>query len=274
MTPQFCDTSALAGRLANTGALHLFLDYDGTLADFAPTPDDIFPDPAIAELMSRLAQLPRTEVAIISGRRLSHIEALVPVSEILLAGTYGIELRWPDGATTHRVDWSAIRPALDSLKPRWAALIEEHRGFYLEDKGWSLALHARFADDGVAEDVLSNARHLADKVIAQAQAGRFRILGGHKFLEIGPAQANKGDTIRFLAQHDPQTGALPVYIGDDDKDEEAFAVINELGGQAIVVAADDRPSRAGCRLLSPAATRQFLQILANRRAAHEPPVSP
>lgn len=267
MTPPLCDSERLLQQLATAADLRLFLDYDGTLAEFAPTPDDIFPDRDIAALIGRLAALPRTEVAIISGRRLSHVQALVPVPGILLAGTYGVELRWPDGATSHRVDWSAIRPALDALKPRWTALIEDRRGFYLEDKGWSLALHARFADDGAAEDVLANARRLADEALAQAQAGRFRILGGHKFLEIGPAQANKGDTLRFLAQHYLQLDALPVYIGDDDKDEEAFAVINEFGGLAIVVAATDRASLADCRLPSPAVVRQLLHRLAESPAA-------
>ncbi|MEZ4769319.1 MAG: trehalose-phosphatase [Caldilineales bacterium] len=266
MTPPACETAALAERLAGAAALRLYLDYDGTLADFAPTPDDILPDPAIAGLLLRLAQLPRTEVAIISGRRLSHIEALVPVPGILLAGTYGIELRWPDGALSQRVELAAIRPVLDNLKPRWAALIDDRQGFYLEDKSWSMALHARFADDAAAGETLAGARRLADDALQGALPGQFRILGGHKFLEIGPAQANKGDTIRFLAERDPQPGALPVYIGDDDKDEEAFAVINALGGQSFVVAAADRPSLAACRFSSPAAVRQFLHALAKRRS--------
>ncbi len=79
MPPPFCDSNALLQRLTAAGDLRLFLDYDGTLADFAPTPDDIFPDPDLAALIDQLAALPRTEVAIISGRRLSHVQALVPV---------------------------------------------------------------------------------------------------------------------------------------------------------------------------------------------------
>jgi len=261
---------SLVERLASASALRLYLDYDGTLADFAPTPDDVLPDPEIADLICRLAQAPRTEVAIISGRRLSHIEALVPVAGILLAGTYGIELRWPSGATSYRVDWSAIRPVLDELKPRWAALISNQQGFYLEDKNWAMALHARFADDSAAAVALESAQRLAAEAIRTAPAGQFRILGGHKFLEIGPAQANKGSTIEFLSDRDPQPDALLVYIGDDDKDEEAFAAILAQNGLAVVVAKEDRPSLAACRVPSPVAVRELLQLLADRRGVPPP----
>ena len=46
---------------------------------------------------------------------------------------------------------SAQRNAL----PRWQALVEGREGFYLEDKGWSLALHARFAPEKEATRVIS-----------------------------------------------------------------------------------------------------------------------
>lgn len=267
MTPPLCDSDRLLQQLVTAADLRLFLDYDGTLAEFAPTPDDIFPDRDIAALIGRLAALPRTEVAIISGRRLSHVQALVPVPGILLAGTYGIELRWPDGTQTQQVEWSAVRPVLEALKPRWAGLIADQQGFYLEDKGWAMALHARFADDAIAENVLADAQRAIVGTLMDAPADQFRVMGGHKFLEIGPALAHKGRTIEFLTQGDPQSDRLLVYIGDDDKDEEAFAVIHAQGGLAVVVAAADRASLADCRLTSPAAVRQFLQRLADKRAA-------
>jgi len=50
-------------------------------------------------------------------------------------------------------------------------------------------------------------------------------LGGHKFLEIGPTLAHKGRTVDYLLDRYPWPGALPIYLGDDDKDEKAFGVI-------------------------------------------------
>jgi trehalose 6-phosphate phosphatase len=84
---------SLGQRLARASKLWLFLDYDGTLAEFAPTPEHVDPDPDLIELLNRLAGQARLRIAVISGRRLSHVQSLVPVPGVLLAGTYGVELQ-------------------------------------------------------------------------------------------------------------------------------------------------------------------------------------
>jgi trehalose 6-phosphate phosphatase len=251
----------LQEQLAQVKRLWLFLDYDGTLADFAPTPEHVHPDPALVDLIVRLVQHPRFRVAVISGRRLSHVQKLVPVPGALLAGTYGIELQTPAGVRIDRLDYDRLRPTLDALKPRWAALIAGQPGFFLEDKGWALALHARFADDGEAARVLADAHRLADAAMDQADAKLFRLLGGHKFLEISPRLAHKGLTVAHLLDRYPWSGALPLYLGDDDKDEEAFGVIQARGGIALVVAAEPRESEANARLESPQDARRWLEAL-------------
>jgi trehalose 6-phosphate phosphatase len=247
----------VAGQLARAERLWLFLDYDGTLADFAPTPEHIYPDPELVDLLSRLVQQPRLRVAVVSGRRLSHVQKLVPVPGLLLAGTYGVELQTPEGDRIDRLDYGSIRPTLEALKPQWAALIAGRDGFFLEDKGWALALHARFADERETERVLAEARPMAVDAIREAPE-LFRLLGGHKFLEIGPKLAHKGRTVEYLLDRYPWPGALPLYLGDDDKDEEAFGVIKGRGGIAVLVAAQARDTRADFRLESPQAARQWL----------------
>jgi trehalose 6-phosphate phosphatase len=253
--------TALFERLEQASGIRLFLDYDGTLADFAPTPEHVSPDQALVDLLSDVARHPQIRAAIISGRRLAHIQRLVPVEGILLAGTYGIELQLPGGERLDRLQYESVRPTLEDLKPRWAALIQGRDGFFLEDKGWALALHARFADPGETDRVLATARQLAENAIAADPAGTFRLLGGHKFLEIGPQLAHKGRTIEYLLEHRPWPGSLAVYLGDDDKDEEAFGVIQAHGGSAIVVAPTPRDTKADFRLPSPQAARHWLRRL-------------
>ena len=253
-----CTHEQVNERLAQAERLWLFLDYDGTLADFAPTPEYVNPDPELIELLRRLARHPRIRIAVISGRRLSHVQALLPVPDIFLAGTYGIELQTPEGERINRVEYEAIRPALDALKPRWLQIIFDREGFFLEDKYWALALHARVADDDEAEKVLTTARSMATSA---ARLGPFRLLEGHKFLEIGPTLAHKGQTVYYLLDRYYWPGALPVYLGDDDKDEEAFGVIKARGGIAILIAPEPRKTRADCRLESPHAARHWLETL-------------
>jgi trehalose-phosphatase len=157
------------------------------------------------------------------------------------------------------VGYDTIRPPLEILKPAWAHLIEGHEGFFLEDKVWALALHARFAKEDEAEKVLAAAHRLAAEV---ACSGPYRLLGGHRFLEIGPKLAHKGRTVEYLLDRYPWPGALLVYVGDDDKDEAAFEVIGARGGIAILVASEPRATKAGCRLKSPQAVRRWLAALA------------
>jgi trehalose 6-phosphate phosphatase len=248
-------------QLTDARRLWLFLDYDGTLADFAPTPDVIQRDPELLTLLSALARQPRIRLAIISGRQLSHVRRLVPLRGILLAGTYGVELQTAEGERLDRLDYGRYRPVLDIVKRRWQQLLPRKQCFYLEDKGWALAIHARYADARVADEVLTRARLIAQETLSTGEAERFRLLGGHKFLEIGPTLAHNGRTVEYLLENWGWPGALPVYLGDDDKDEEAFATIKERGGIAVLVSVEPKGTAADLRLPSPQAARRWLQAV-------------
>jgi len=244
------------GRIARAERLWLFLDYDGTLAELAPTPAVVEPDPDLADLLRRLSGHPKIRVSVVSGRRLAHVRELLPVEGILLAGSYGIEIQTPQGERIDRVDWEMVRPVLDELKPRWEALIEGREGFFLEDKGWTLAIHGRRADPGEADRVLAEARPMAQEA---ARKGDFRVLGGYKFLELGPREADKGNSLEFLLAEFPMPGALLLFVGDEDKDEEAFEVIIEHGGVAVRVAPQECETLAHCRLEAPPVVRRWLE---------------
>lgn len=241
--------------------LWLFLDYDGTLADFAPTPDYIFPNPEIVRLLERLTHKPNIRMTILSGRRLEHVRSLVPISGVFLGGTYGIEMMTPARETIQRLEYDAIRPALEAIKQEWARIIGEREGFFLEDKGWALALHARFANDGEAEQVLTQAMQ---SVSAELLEENFRILGGHKFLEIAPQLASKKETVAYLLNGYPMPDARLIYIGDDDKDEEAFPLIHAHQGIAIKVLQPSQvgsPTESDLFFESPGETLRWLETL-------------
>jgi trehalose 6-phosphate phosphatase len=258
-------TIPLDRRIAEAPALWLFLDYDGTLADFAPTPDVIEPQPEVAALITRLRDTRNVQVAIVSGRRLDQIEKLVPVEGVFLAGTYGIELRNAAGEHYQRTAYTEIRPTLERLKPGWAALLPADEGFYLEDKAWSLALHARHVRDPLAAEILEKARRLAKQELVGDV--KFQIVGGHKFLEVRPRLAHKGKTVTHLWRTYPLANALPIYIGDDDKDAEAFDIIHAHNGMTGFVSTGpvtpDVP--ADFWLADPEAVHQWLKQLLTLR---------
>jgi trehalose 6-phosphate phosphatase len=216
----------------------------------------------VVDLVRRLAQHPRLRVAVISGRRLAHLKELLPESGCLLAGTYGIEWTLPEGERVESLDLMAFRPPLEGLKPEWEAIAASRPGIYLEDKGWSLALHARFASDSDAEQAMTEARQAAARWIdLDRPESIFRQHGGPRFFEICPALAHKGRAVEWLLAHDPRPGGLPVYMGDDYNDEDAFETIQRHGGLAILVSHELRPTQADMRLKNPQAARQWLEEL-------------
>jgi trehalose-phosphatase len=225
--------------LGAAAGLRLFLDYDGTLVDFSPTPGQLEPHPEVIGLLARLAKRANISPAVISGRRLRDLRALLPVKGLWLGGTYGLELLAPSGETVCRADEGEVRPLLRRIKGDWQALIAGRGGFFLEDKGFTLALHARFAEEAEARAVLAGARQALD---LEAMAGRFRVLGGQRFLEVAPLLASKRQAVAYLLDRLPLPGARCLYIGDDDKDEEAFPLVHARGGAAAKVA---QPSQAG-----------------------------
>jgi len=246
----------LIPQIKQTPRVDLYLDYDGTLAVFAPTPDDVLPNEDVIKLITQLADSPNVRVSIVSGRRLGHIRKLLPIKGILLAGTYGVEMQTPDGQEIHQIEYDSIRPTLDSLKPQWQNLIEGKDGFYLEDKGWALAIHARNADEKEGLHVLES----AEKMLTQNILGEhLQKIHSYRFLEVGPNNADKGHALRYLFGIFHWKDSIPIYIGDDDKDEEAFQAINERSGYSILVSKEPRKTAASFILESPTNVHQWLR---------------
>jgi trehalose 6-phosphate phosphatase len=258
---KFASESELNGWVSQAERLWLFLDYDGTLADFTRTPDILKPDPKLAGLIRRLAMKDRLRVAVVSGRQLKDIQALLPVQGIYIAGTYGIEVQTPDGERTQREDYALVRPYLEKLKPHWEEIIDGRKGFFLEDKGWALAVHARFAAQKEAVRVISSLQQTLDQSLITDE---YRLIKHKRFMEISSAMAHKGKTVSFLLNSFPMPGARLVYIGDDDNDSEAFETIHSFGGVAIAVKqyfGYIRSSGGDYVLKSPKAVRKWLENL-------------
>jgi trehalose 6-phosphate phosphatase len=228
----FASEAELNKWVMESERLWLFLDYDGTLVKFTRTPDILKPDAKLIDLIRRLAARPRLRLAIISGRRLKDVQTLLPVEGVYKAGTYGIEVETPEGERIQREEYAQVRPYLDQVKPHWEEIIDARRGFFLEDKGYALAAHARFAPEKEAVRVISNLQQSLDQDMITSE---YRLIKHRRFLEISSAKAHKGKTVSFLLNSFPLPGAHLLYIGDDDHDSEAFETIHAFGGIAISV---------------------------------------
>jgi trehalose-phosphatase len=62
---------------------------------------------------------------------------------------------------------------------------------------------------------------------------------------------------------------LPIYIGDDETDEDAFRALADRGGIGILVAEAPQPTAAAYRLRTPDDVETFLRHLTEAEKAED-----
>jgi hypothetical protein len=115
-------------RLAPDDAL--FLDLDGTLAPFAPTPEAVGPDGARTAVLRAACDALGGRLAVVSGRSLSEIDRILEGAVAAAAGVHGLELRFPDG----RTEIARPHPALPQARARLEAFAKKKSALTVEDK--------------------------------------------------------------------------------------------------------------------------------------------
>ncbi|HET7666214.1 MAG TPA: trehalose-phosphatase, partial [Mycobacterium sp.] len=230
------------------------LGFDGTLSDIAADPDEAVLVDGAAEALARLAA--QCPVAIVSGRDLADIRDRVGLSGLWYAGSHGFELIGPDGS---RHDNEAAAAATPALERAATALSEELRnipGARVEHKRYAVAVHYRKA----------SAEHVGEIIAATHRQGHLcnlRVTGGRKVVELRPdIDWDKGAALAWIKDQIDESGRiLPIYIGDDLTDEDAFAA-TQFNGLGIAVRHDEdrnRPTAAQYTLRSPTEVREFLR---------------
>lgn len=221
--------------------LALFLDYDGTLSPIAPTPEEaVFPDENKA-LLKELSRNKKYKIAIVSGRALADVKHIVGIKGIVYVGNHGLEIEGPD------IHFQSLMPyheqqAFEKIKKELCRQLVPIKGILIEDKGLTMALHYRL----VAEKEIPKIQRLFSQICEPyRQQQEIKTTSGKKVLEIQPLTAwNKGHAVSWLLKQyrrkENQT-VIPIYIGDDATDENAFAILKDKG---LTVVVGQNPSRA------------------------------
>ncbi|WP_232375063.1 trehalose-phosphatase [Mycolicibacterium mengxianglii] len=237
------------------------LDFDGTLSAIVADPGQAHLVPGAAEALEELAGL--CPVAILSGRDLSDIRTRVALPGLWYAGSHGMELLGPDGTTLcpAGVGDSELAQAAATMTERLAAV----PGARIEPKRYAVTVHYRNVAPQYWAEVIRTARDCA------RQHG-LRTLDGRKVIELQPDfDWNKGTALSWIRDHVvPGERGLPIYIGDDLTDEDAFDAIR-LSGVPVVVQhneAGGRPTAAQYSVRDPAEVCEFLR-LCRKWLAHE-----
>ena len=241
----------------------VFLDFDGTLSDITAHPDSATLVDGAAEALRALAE--QCPVAVISGRDLADVRERVKVDEVWYAGSHGLELMAPDGTYHENAGAADLIGTLARAACRLAEMIGDISGIELEHKRFAVAVHYRNADPADIDRVTAAVRSLG-------RSEGLRTTAGRKVIELRPnLYWEKGTTLNWLLERIQASdctadaaSVLPIYIGDDITDEDAFDAV-QFDGVGIVVRHDehgDRPSAALFSLESPSTVVEFIGRLA------------
>lgn len=204
----------------------LFLDFDGSIVDIAPTPEAVVVPDCLPALLVALREALGGAVAIVSGRPIVQIDGFLGTAVPAVAGLHGLERRRAVGGIVRsplpRNDLRVVRALLE-------AFAAERPGILVEDKTYTLALHYR-----LAPSLRDDCRDVVSAALKDAPQG-WQVIEGKCVFEIKPVRRTKGTAIEAFMGEAPFLGRTPVFCGDDITDEDGFEVVNALGGVSIRV---------------------------------------
>jgi trehalose 6-phosphate phosphatase len=229
----------------------LVLDYDGTLAPFHVDRMKAFPLDGVVELLTTIRDETRTHVAIMTGRPLRELLALLGDLDIPVSASQGSEFMYPDGRRETLVPSDRQRERLDRAEEE--ARVEAPHG-RVERKIIGVALHTRGLDPKEGERIEQAVCNTWEADANQYGLDCRRFNGG---IELRIKNVDKGTALNALLDGRPPE-SLCVYVGDDETDEDALLVIRGRG-YGIKVGRPDVPTYAEGRLADPEAVRDFLR---------------
>jgi trehalose 6-phosphate synthase/phosphatase len=235
----------------------LLLDYDGTLAEIAPRPQQAAPNDRLISLLRQLADVRGNTVVVISGRDHETIGGWLEKAGVHLVAEHGARFR-----LSHRAAWEQSTESLtdewkERLRPVLQTYADRTPGTSLEEKSAALAWHYRNAEPEMGSHRAIELIETLEGITANTP---LNVLHGRKVVEVKHANINKGQAIMRWLNQDPAYEFV-LALGDDLTDEDMFRVLS--GDCWSIKVGWDAQSAARFALPSPAAVRGLLQRLAS-----------
>ncbi|WP_055546590.1 trehalose-phosphatase [Streptomyces sp. NBRC 110028] len=207
------------------------VDFDGTLADIVPDPDQARAHPGAVPALSALGPRLRS-LAVITGRpaevavRYGGFADSGAPANLVVLGLYGAE-RWD--ASSHTVRAPEAHPGIAAVRSELPGVLEANgawQGTWTEDKGRAVAVHTRRTEDPQAAfDQLRAPLH------ALAKRHGLIVEPGRLVLELRPPGMDKGVALLEYVR-ETSAGAV-LYAGDDLGDLAAFAAVERLRKEGV-----------------------------------------
>ncbi len=235
----------------------VFLDYDGTLSPIVSKPEDAILSDEMKITLKELAN--KFTVAIVTGRDKEDVENLVGLKELIYAGSHGYIITGPDGLFMEHPDSKKIIPRLDEIEQEIEKILaEKTQGTQVDRKRYAIGIHyrnARMEDEEVVFE-------LVDKILEKYPGHKKG--EGKKIVEIKPdIDWHKGKAVEWILnalQMSDREDVIPVFIGDDITDEDAFVALKDKG-IGILVGGHGQKTAATYALKNVFQVREFFKKL-------------
>lgn len=238
--------------------LAVFLDYDGTLTPIVARPDLARLSEAMHETLQRLSQV--CPIAVISGRDLADVREKIGIESIFYAGSHGFDIAGPGREHIQFEQGTKYLSLLDQAEKELREKLASVDGCLIERKRFSIAVHYR----QVESSSLPQIKEIVADLLHQHM--QLRLSKGKKVYELQPnIDWDKGKALRWLLKtlELDSEEVIPVYLGDDVTDEDAFTAIRD-GGIGILVSDKAKPTEAHYQLKDPDEVQSFLNVLIER----------
>src|SRR6266516_3831447 len=225
---------ALAQRFAGKQPA-VFLDYDGTLTPIRDRPEDAVISDSMREAVRRLAE--RVPVGVVSGRDRRVVQELMGLYNLIVAGSHGFDIWSPAGGSIQREEGMSFEGLLREVEARLRTELADLPGALVEPKKSSVAAQFRL----VPEEQRPRVKEIVDAILSEHPA-ELKVTPGKMVFEIQPKLGwDKGKAVLYLleALGLDRDDVVPVYLGDDITDEDAFRALAGRGIGIFVGSADD-----------------------------------
>ncbi|MFO7820445.1 MAG: bifunctional alpha,alpha-trehalose-phosphate synthase (UDP-forming)/trehalose-phosphatase [Lentisphaeria bacterium] len=243
--------SEILAAFKGAGKVGCFLDYDGTLREFEQDPTHALPMPEICDLLCELADNPRIDPYLISGRKRHEMQEWFGDLEVTLIAEHGLAVR-PAGEG----DWRAFYKEVDlSWKEIILGMLHHYEGItpgsHVEEKQASVAWHYRAADPEFGD---WKARQLVAALDDMLTGIPAEVHHGQSVVEVVSVYVNKGAAVERMLLANSYD--LVVCAGDDITDESMLRK-TDAGRFGIKIGAGETEARY--QIQSPSDLRSLLE---------------